>query len=348
MLEVRIGLQDVTDILAAPPKIEDQLNAACRRLTLRIKISKGLILKPGDKVELWYGGKRWYYGFLSSRRFKSKGVAEVKSYDPLFFMVRNSTDFYLKNQTATQYFRNAATALKIPIGSIANTKVVFKNLYYHNAQPDKIAVDLLARTYKETNTKYWYRFNPDTDGFGLTLFEKKLPSELWAFQVGINLEAADYADSVEGLATIVKLVDRETGKMVMRVNSDAMNQYGPLTHFEEVNKEDAPNMERIAKERIEDLSKIKATIGIKGINPNQTMPQFFSADVVYVEEKYTNLLGAYHIRNVTQTFHSNNLVSLGMDLKEAPEIPKIQYDNATKDPNESRDHTTKQPNNIGK
>lgn len=348
MIDVRVGQQRLNDILAAPPKIDDQINAACRKLTLRVRISKDLKVQLGDAVELWYGGKRWYYGFLKYRKFRSKGEVELISYDPLYFMNRNPGDFYVKNQTATQAIRKLAQDLGIPIGSIANTRAVFKALYYHSAQPDKVAIDLIARTFKDTNKKYWYRFNPDTSGFGLQLFEKKIPSKLWAFQVGVNLESAEYADSIERLATIVKLVDRETGKVVERINTAAYKKYGPLTYFEEVNKDDNKNMDRIARERIEELSKVKADISIRGINPNRSMPQFFSGDVIYVEEKYTNLIGAYHIRNVTQTFHSDNLVSLGMDLQEAPEIPKLQYDRATENPNEKRDHTTKQPNKTKK
>ncbi|AYP68371.1 tail protein [Bacillus phage vB_BboS-125] len=263
-------------------------------------------------------------------------------------MNRNPGDFYVKNQTATQAIRKLAQDLGIPIGSIANTRAVFKALYYHSAQPDKVAIDLIARTFKDTNKKYWYRFNPDTSGFGLQLFEKKIPSKLWAFQVGVNLESAEYADSIERLATVVKLVDRETGKVVERINTAAYKKYGPLTYFEEVNKDDNKNMDRIARERIEELSKVKADISIRGINPNRSMPQFFSGDVIYVEEKYTNLIGAYHIRNVTQTFHSDRLVLLGMDLQEAPEVAKLQYDRATENPNEKREHTTKQPNKTKK
>lgn len=348
MLDIRVGQQRLNDILVAPPKIEDQLNAACRKLTIQVRISNDLNVKQGDVVELWYGDKRWFYGFLRNRKFRSKGTVDLVSYDPLFFMVRNPGDFYVKNQTATQFIRKMAQGLGIPLGTIANTKAVFKALYYHRAQPDKVAVDLLARTYKQTTTKYWYRFNPDTTGFGFTLFEKKVPSKLWAFQVGVNLEAADYEDSIEQLVSVVKLVDRETGKVVERINNEAYKSYGRLTHFEEVNKEDVPNMERIAKEKLANLSKIKTDISINGINPNRSMPQFFSGDVIYVEEQYTNLIGAYHIRNVTQTFHSNSLVRLGIDLMEAPDVPKLQYDRATENPNEKREHTTKKPNKTKK
>ena len=69
----------------------------------------------------------------------------------------------------------------------------------------------------------------------------------------------------------------------------------------------------------------------EGINTG-VMPQLFSGDVIYVEEKVTGLIGAYHIINVTQTYESSQLIQLGFDLQLAPDIPTIQYEDATKAP----------------
>src|SRR3990170_3594108 len=86
--------------------------------------------------------------------------------------------------------------------------VVFPALYDQNAEADKVAIDLLARTYKASGEKYWYRFEPGTTGFGLQVFPRIVPKEIWAFQVGVNLTAASYEESIEETATVVRLVNR--------------------------------------------------------------------------------------------------------------------------------------------
>lgn len=327
-LDIRLNNQSLRPLLNGPPKIVDQLNAVCRTLEIPIQKADGLQNFLGQPVELWYGGKRWFIGYLRRRGVQSDGSIVYKCYDPMYFF-KNKDDWYFKNMTANQMVKKIAEASGVKVASLANTGVVFNYLYYPGKPGDLVAIDGLARTHKANGKKYWLRYKPDAGSDGLTLYEKVLPKNLWAFQVGVNLERASYEESIEETATIVKLVNRETGKVVVRKDDQAIKSWGGTVHFEEVDKDAAATMETKAQDLLKNLSKINTAMAAEGLNPGQVMPQFFSGDVIYIEEHTTRLIGAYHIRNITQLFESDNLVRLGMDVQEAPNIPVIQYDDAT-------------------
>lgn len=332
MIDVRINNQSLRPVLAGPLKISDQVEAVCRVLELTVQAADSLDNYLGQPVEFFYHGSRWFFGFLFRRGFTADGKIAYKAYDPLIYTKKTPDDYYFKNSTATQGFKTLAADVGITVASLADTGAVFPALYYHGDEPDKIMIDLLARTYKENGRKFWYRFSPDENNFGLYLFERQVPDLIWAFQVGVNLTGASYEESIEETATVIKLINRETGKVVTRANTDAMEKYGHMIHFAEVDKDDAPKMEAAAQELLEKLAKVQTTASIDGVNPNAAIPQLYSGDVVYVEEKYTKLIGAYHIRNVTQDFVNDNLVTLSMDIQAAPDIPAVQYEDAAKAP----------------
>ena len=139
----------------------------------------------------------------------------------------------------------------------------------------------------------------------------------------------DYEESSEDIITVVKLINRETGKVVTRVNADALKLHGQTIQYESIDKESAPYMEKLVTQKLNKLSKLSTTIKADGINPGQLMPQFFTGDVIYVEEPTTGIVGGYYIRNVTHEFVSDDLVKLSFDVATASgDIPKIEEDQA--------------------
>jgi hypothetical protein len=332
-LDVRTNGLSLNGVLAAPPRISDQLNAACRSLELTAKTGKldGLIGKP---VELWYNGSRWFYGVLFRRGIDDGGTASYFAYDPLFYFSKNPDDFYFKKGvTATQVLKRLAEYVGVKVYKLLETGVALPALYYQGAPPDKVALDVLARTVQKNSKKYWYRFNPGVSDFGLQLFERVLPATVWAFQVGVNLTAANFSESIEETCTVVKLVNREKHKVVIKENAVAKAAYGRMQYFAEVDGDQAANMEKLALEYLAKLSKVTTEMAIEGVNPNRIIPQLFSGDYIYAEEKHTGIIGAYNILNITQTFISDNLVEIAADIQKQPEVPDVQYQDATKNPN---------------
>ncbi|MED3571967.1 hypothetical protein [Cytobacillus praedii] len=338
MIDVRVAGHSISPILSAPPRINDQADAVCRTLELSLKNDSFLSGLLGKPVELYNGKERWYFGNFFKRGADTEGQATLLAYDPLFYFKRNPDDYYYpKNtMTASKVFVDLAAKIGMKTAKIANTKIILPALFYQAADPDKILVDVLARTKASGGKSFWYRFDPSLDNFGLYLYERIVPKEVWAFQVGVNITSASYEANAEELVTQVKLINRETGKVVIRKNEGQAKAFGKLQHFEEVNKDEAPNMDRKAKQLLDELSKIKVTSKVDGINPGN-MPQLFSGDLIYVEEKYTGLIGAYYIRNITQQLEGGGFVSIGMDIEAAQSVPAIQYENATKNPNEDKE-----------
>jgi hypothetical protein len=127
---------------------------------------------------------------------------------------------------------------------------------------------------------------------------------------------------------MVRLVNRDTGKTVTKKDAALAAAYGMRTFFEEVDKDAAATMERDAAALLAEKKKIKTTASMEGFNAKLAMPQFFSGDVIFVEEDMTQLFGAYHIRSVTQTVQSSQDIQMAFDLQDAPDIPTVQFDDA--------------------
>lgn len=333
MIDVRAGGYSLRDVLTAPPKISDHTDGVCRTLSLQIKNSKELKNLMGAIVEMYDGEERLFYGRIRKKGLDVNGAASLTAYDPLYHFKHNTDDFYFKKGTvtATKVFQDLAARTGVKVGKLANTKVVMPALYYQGGEPNKIAVDVLARTKAAGGKNFWYRYDPSVKNLGLQLFERVVPSEIWAFQVGVNLTAATYEESAEELITQVKLVNRDTGKVVIKKNDAMLERYGKTQHFEEVDKDQAATMDRKASALLKDLSRIVTTSKVDGFN-NGDMPMFYSGDVIYVEERNTGLIGAYHIINVEQEYVSSKLVNIAMDIEKTASIAAVQYEDATTDP----------------
>lgn len=331
-LDIRVNQLSIQDLLVSPPRINDQANAVCRTLEFSFLATETADVPLGKLVELFYNGKRWFLGFIMRREFRSDGAVAVIAYDPLFFLKKHKDDWLFKNMGAFDIFSFVCSKVGIKVGSIEKTPVM-PTLYYEASEADKVCVDILARLYELTRKKYWYRYDPEK---GFVFFERKLPENAWAFQTGINLTSATYTESAENLVTAIKLVNRETGAIAQKHNTLASKQYGLRQEMQVLDKEKAKSMDAIALQMLKDLSKIDVTMDVQGINPNATIPQLYSGDVVYVEEDLTQIIGAYWIKDVTQEFVSDSLVQIGMNVTEDPEVPKIQYENAKDDPNKKR------------
>lgn len=332
-LDLHVNGYSWRQLLASPPRISDQANGVCRSLELTVKAVSGADVYLGQPVELWYAGKCWFFGFVFKRGYnRTDQQLNLTVHDPLFFWKKNDDDYYIKNMTATQGFQYLAQKVGTPWVALEATGAVFPALYYEGGAPEKIAADLIARTYQANGRKFWFRYQPDADQRGLILFERRVPELVWAFQVGINLTGASVEESIEETATVVKLINRDTGKVVIRKDNEALRQFGHMVHFEEVDKDHAATMEKAAEKKLKELSRIGITMSIEGINPNQVMPQFYSGDVIYIEDDFTGIIGAKYIRNITQTLIGDNLVEIGIDVIDAPDIPAIEYEDAAKNP----------------
>jgi len=333
-MNITLNGKDLGPILSGSPSISDQLESVCRTMEFSVKGTASLDNKLGQVVDLWYGGKRWFTGTLRKRGRKHDGIITYLVYDPMIFLTKNVDDFYFDGQTAKQGIKTLAEASAIKVRKLADTGVVLPPLYYQGAEADKVAVDQLVRTYQENKKKFWIRYNPDYGDEGLDLFERVVPAKLWSFQVGINLTSASLEESIEETITVVKLINRDTGKVVQLVDAVKLKAYGKAVHFEEIDKDKADTMDTLAQTLLNNLSGVALTQQIEGINPDNVMPQLFSGDYVYVEEKNTKIMGGYHIRNITHTFVSDTLITISADIEKDAFVPDVQFEDATENPDE--------------
>lgn len=326
-----VGKYDLTSVLTSPPKLTDQLEGICRTLDFTAYSPSPLPKLYGSPVELYYREKRWFFGFLFAQSVDDSGQLTFKAYDPLIYMKKTPNDYYFKGMTASQGLKYLAEQVGIAVANIGDTGAVLGNLYYAAKTPDKIAIDLIARTYQKTKKKFWFRFNPDPDSFGLEVFERVMPTKAWAFQYGVNLTKGRSAGTIEETTPVVRFLSRETGKEVLLVDDEALKLYGHMVTFKEVNKDDVADMDADAKALFDKLKKPKEEQTIEGINPEGKMPMFFAGDVIYAEEKHTAIAGGYYIKNVVQTFPSDRVVALTMDIQLQPDIPQVVYEDQKSD-----------------
>ncbi len=330
-----INSQDVAPLLSAPPRIMDDIGAACRTLDFQLQKADGLENYLGQQVELFVGDKREFFGFLEIRGREARGMMAYKAYDPLYFLTKNPDDYYFSaGLTASQRAEEVLKNVGVARGKIAPTGVTLPASFYKAAAGDQVITDGLVKTAQGGGKKYWLRFDPSLESFGAVIFERKLPSIMWAFQRGVNMTNARYEESLEDLYNVVKLINRETGKTITQYDSQAIADFGPRTRFEEVDKDKAATMAQDAAAMLKEGNKVKATIGIEGVNDDLVMPIFHVGDVIYVEDGVSMALGPYYIRRVEHTFMSSRRIGLVMDVEAAPGLPAAPFDSAEKDAKE--------------
>lgn len=130
---------------------------------------------------------------------------------------KHEDDYYFKNQTATQIVKSMAKKIGLKVYKLENTNVVISYVLYKKGAPDKITVDVLARTWKGGGDKFWFRYDPVNDG--ILLKRRTVPEMIWAFKTGGNLISASRERSIEEMYNTVKLINRETGKTATKVNA---------------------------------------------------------------------------------------------------------------------------------
>lgn len=324
-LQLKIDGKNFTRLLTGNPVIKEQLNACCRTLTFDLAllgIKQDLL---AHKVELYYSNKRWFIGEIKKQVEAHDGLNKMTAYDPLFLFSKHDDDYYFKNQTATQIAKTMADKIGVKVYMLENTKAVIGYMLYKKGSPDKIMVDALARTWNAGGDKFWFRYDPEHDG--ILLKRRNVPTMIWAFKTGSNLTSASRERTIEEMYNTVKLINRETGKTVSKVNAKNKALYGNTQYYEEINDKET-NLDSYAAEKLKSLSKIKSTLKMSGVNSDGAMGQFFVGDPLYVEEKNTGLVGGFWVRNVSHTFLADDAIQLDFDLTATEDIPEIQYDDS--------------------
>lgn len=324
-LQLKIDGKDFTGVLVGNPVIKDQLNACCRTLSFDLSLYGNKVDLLSHKVELFYNGTRWFIGEIKKQKEAHDGKNDLTAYDPLFLFGKHEDDYYFKNQTATQIAKSMANKIGIKVYKLENTKAVIGYMLYKKGAPDKIMVDALARTWNAGGDKFWFRYDPVHDG--ILLKRRTVPDKIWAFKTGSNLLSASRERSIEEMFNTVKLINRETGKTVTKVNAKNKALYGNTQYYEEINDKDT-NLDKYAAVKLASLSKIKSTMSMSGVNSDGSMGQFFVGDPLYVEEKNTGMIGGYWITNVSHTFLADDAIQLDFDLSVTEDIPEIQYDDS--------------------
>lgn len=327
-----INQQDVAPLLSDAPRISDDIEAVCRTLEFTLQAADGLVNYLGQQAELYVNDRREFFGFVEARNWRANGSVSFKVYDPLYFLTKNPDDYYFAGGlTASQRAVEVLKNVGVVQGRIAPTSVTLPASFYKGAPGDQVIIDGLVKTVENGGKKFWLRFDPSKESFGATIFERKLPPEVWAFQRGINLVEATYEESLEDHYNVVKLVNRETGKTVIKYDAQAIKDFGARTHFEEVDKDAAKTMDRDALALLNKHKKVKTAVSIEGVNDDMVMPVFYVGDVIYAEDDMTQAIGAYYIRRVEQTFQSSRRVTLAMDIEDAPSVPVAPYEDAERD-----------------
>lgn len=302
-------------------------NACCRTLTFKLSLYGNRLDLLAHKVELFYKGKRWFIGEIKKQKEEHDGTNSITAYDPLFLFGKHEDDYYFKNQTATQIIKSMAKKIGLKVYKLENTNVVISHVLYKKGAPDKITVDVLARTWNSGGDKFWFRYDPVNNG--ILLKRRTVPEMIWAFKTGGNLISASRERSIEEMYNTVKLINRETGKTATKVNAKNKALYGNTQYYEEISDKDK-NLSKMAKQKLKSLSKITSTMSMSGLNSDGAMGQFFVGDPIYVEEKNTGMVGGYWVRNVSHTFLADDAIQLDFDLTATEDIPEIQYDNSKK------------------
>lgn len=326
------------DIMQAARKLEITLTNTLNGKTRLFDFQKGeelYLLK--DSIEL-------FRGVIFADEIDSKGQQTLTAYDYNFYLTKNFDTRVFKGYTASEIVTLLCNAYQIPYGEVADTKYVIPRLILRDKSIWDMMITALTVTEKETGERF---FITNREG-KLTLLKRKEQVVTWAIENYRNIIDARYSQSIENMATQVKVIATEKGvsdggeeiRKVEFVQKDdeLVKKYGIMQYLETVDEElnwggSKYRAERLLKEK----SKIndEATVEALGI------AEVTAGTAVYVYESMTGIIGGYYVSTDEHRFENGNH-TMSLTLSATDDLPSLEYDNSieelynNQDENESK------------
>jgi hypothetical protein len=314
---------DIEDIVTSI-KWSGDIKSASRELSLDvINVNESnwrheiLKFDPGHQIRFYYNGNELFRGIIFSTDKNEAGGQTLSVYDEGKYLTVNQDSRVFKNMTASGIVHKMCLDFGIPIGHIADTGFVIKNMIVRGEDLWTVFQKSLSMTKQMTGRKYWIYFKQGK----LYLEQRNTSVSRWVIESGSNMTSASMTTSIENLRNSIKAVSGsiDDKKSITRVarDADSIKKYGLMQEVEDVSDMKSAALQSHAEKTLKEKNKPEIDISVSAIGYEQVI----SGRGVYAYDSLTGLTGGYYILQDTHNFGPNGEYTMDITLSKTDDLP---------------------------
>lgn len=303
------------DVAQAYRKCEISIANTVNGLTQRFNFNLGYELR------VYSGTTELFRGPLFVYNVDDRGEGTAVAYDYNFYLTRSSDSLRYEGVTATQIVKDIGHKFQIMIGDLADTGYVIPKHIYRN----KTLYDMIIIALTETEKKNSRKFSIINREGRMTLIERKEQLTRIVLENGRTLLSSSYSKSNEERKTTVKLIGKSeelplTGNAIA---TESVSAYGVMQHTEIIDEDlNQSQITTLAHKLLSEYDKTQEEIFIEALG----LYNVISGTAIVVNDKMSNLYGAYYVNQDTHTFDASGLHTMALTVARTLDIPREDYE----------------------
>ncbi len=342
---------DISDIVESV-NWSGNVSEVSRKLDLSVVITKTqntihFVPREGGIVYLMANDSEMFRGVIANVDRTGEGKASVSANDMNWYLAQNTVDYTAKNKTATQVIKELCAKYGVSVGSLADTKFVFKRLVFLKKTISEIFKTVIYETWRQSNR----RFALENTKGKLALVAIQPQKVQLEVSRGLNLLAASTKTSIEQTRTQVYLTggDDEYRAASKKINATAtdtagVRKYGLMRHAEHLsNATSRGQLETTAKAILSKMNEPEWSGEVTFVGDLTVR----AGRVLWVDDVVTGLSNSYWVTADTHSIDAsgNHTTQAVLSRTLAPE--KAVYEEPdTSRPNEGGDGSTVKGNPL--
>ncbi|WP_432355322.1 XkdQ/YqbQ family protein [Sporosarcina sp. A2] len=277
------------------------------KVMLEYKADKGQPDKP----------KELFRGIIISRSLSAEGEESLSIYDYNWYLAQNEVTKSFCKKRADQIVAELGRIAGVPIGYMANTKLVFTELEFIDKTIWEIMQTVISETYLRTGKRYKIR---SENGF-LALREMAVSMKRLLIERGANMLGANRETSIQDVKTQVIMTGGKSADNPRQLRTDvaAKKKYGTMTVIENDPDITGPGgLGSLANALLKKLKEPKDEISVDAL-ADYTIT---AGTMIEAYDEFTGASGYYY---VTSHSHSDGK-SMSLQLSKSFEQEFVRYE----------------------
>lgn len=249
-----------------------------------------------------------FQGIITDKNINGIFEESFTVFDFAFYLNKSKTIKQFNNVNAKSAISNICNEQGISLSEIPNLTTDINHIYFENTIAE-IIDDILEQCNKETG-KIYYK---EVLGNNLIIFEKgtkvinptfKLAKNVATInvldEIGINFSKGYSIADLKNKVTIISNNEKQTRIISTKEDRKNISKFGLLHHIETIDEKDLNQATNIAKNKLNELNKIKETISLELLG-DKTIK---AGRVLNINNKEINISGTFSIISSNHTIEN--------------------------------------------
>lgn len=166
-----------------------------------------------------WNGTELFRGLIMKQTITQARENKWKAYDVCMYLANSKDSFTYENVLATQVFDDCCKRAGLQTGKSTKTNYKIESLSKSKTTFYDCILDALSTTYSNTGERYYIRAN----GNKVDLLRRAEEMTQWVIEVGENVSAYSYSESIEKIKTRYRIYSKE-GEVLKESNNAALEK----------------------------------------------------------------------------------------------------------------------------